>query len=123
MHFKPSTGLTLALLAGSGMTALPAHAQFFQNSTGLSNPARTITFDEVVLAKSSLVTNQYSFLGVTFSGVTYDPDTTNFNANITGHRIGNFVPNVGATTLFPSTSTRLKHKPRSPSPLRPGLPR
>lgn len=41
-------------------------------STGLTSPATTLTFDEVVLATNSTVTNEYSAFGVTFSGLFYD---------------------------------------------------
>jgi hypothetical protein len=41
------------------------------SNTGLSSPAITITFSEIVLADNTLLTNQYAGLGVTFSGGYY----------------------------------------------------
>ena len=46
------------------------------------------------------MTDQYASLGVTFTGVYYNPDTKNYNANIDGDRIGNFIPFVPATNSF-----------------------
>lgn len=54
------------------MSAAGADAAVILNSpTGLTNPAETITFDEVVLADGTALTNQFAAFGVTFSGFAY----------------------------------------------------
>jgi hypothetical protein len=47
----------------------PAQAASLNNGTGISNPTNTITFSEIPLANGTPLTNQYSGLGVTFSGL------------------------------------------------------
>ncbi len=42
-------------------------------STGISQPAITLSFDEVVLPDSTALTNQYAAYGVSFSGLFYNP--------------------------------------------------
>ena len=59
------------------------------NSTGLISPDTTITFDEHLLPTNSIVTTEYSDLGVTFSPNLYYSAQTNF-PNITGNTITNF---------------------------------
>lgn len=45
--------------------------EIISSSTGLSSPASTITFGEIVLPNNAPLTNQYASLGVTFSGGFY----------------------------------------------------
>ena len=41
--------------------------------SGLASPGSLITFDEFTLPTDSSVTNEYSSLGITFTGLLYDP--------------------------------------------------
>jgi hypothetical protein len=74
-----------------------AHAIFISNASGLSNPHSTITFDEHILPNLTVVTTEYSDLGVTFSpyGLYFDVA----NNGISG--ISNFVPNGYGGNRFP----------------------
>lgn len=71
----------------------PAQAASLNNSTGISNPATTITFSEIPLADSTPLINQYSSLGVTFTNLFYS--TINYN-----------FPNINPPTAtnFPNTT-------------------
>jgi hypothetical protein len=76
-------------MAALGTSAARANiTEIFASPTGIASPVQTITFDEIVLPANSLVTNQYSGLGVTFSGIYYDPQTG--FGNVQGNDIGNF---------------------------------
>jgi hypothetical protein len=98
--------LTLLVgILGAGLFAIPvsADAQFFSNSTGISNPAETITFSEHVLPNNTPVTNQYSDLGVTFdpNNVWYNPAPSDpHTSGIDPPDIGNFFPNHTASDPF-----------------------
>jgi hypothetical protein len=94
MHRFPAPLLLAAIVAVS----LPARAEFFNNSSGLVNPAQTITFDEVPLAPEDLVTTQFQTFGVTFTNAWANPDPLPY-PNITGNRIGNFLPAQHPFTL------------------------
>jgi len=55
-------------IVGFGIIGVnPAQAVSLNNGTGISNPATTITFDD--LGSGDLLTDQYSSLGVTFAGL------------------------------------------------------
>jgi len=90
-----------------------AHAQFFQNSTGLASPTTTITFSEHVLPTNTVLTAQYSDLGVNFSGLYYNPQP--FPApNTVAPQAGNYLSNgtgiVDPYSIFfntPQTSAAL----------------
>jgi hypothetical protein len=69
----------------------PAHAASLVNGTGISNPANTITFSEVPLPTDTALTNQYSSLGVSFTGLFYNPLPTRTFPNITPPSAGNFL--------------------------------
>lgn len=71
------------------------------NSTGLTSPATTITFDEHLLPTNSIVTTEYSDLGVTFSPNLYYSAQTGF-PNITGNTITNF--SFNSDSLVPDFS-------------------
>jgi hypothetical protein len=58
-----------SILAIGSIGATPAQAASLVNGTGISNPATTITFSEFPLATDTVLTNQYSSLGVTFTGL------------------------------------------------------
>lgn len=70
-----STKSQIALIGsilGFGLIGLnPAQAASLNNSTGISNPGTTITFSEIPLADGTPLTNEYSSLGVTFTGLLY----------------------------------------------------
>ena len=82
--------MTLTTLVLAGMTST-AKAQFFQNSTGLTSPGTTLTFEEIILTpfgpphgsagNDPLLTSQYTAYGVSFTGFYYfnDNDDTTFN--------------------------------------------
>jgi hypothetical protein len=92
-----SAALLCVGLALLGLTVTPAHAQFFQNTTGIASPAEIITFSEHVLPTNTPLTNQYSDLGVTFSGLVYNPQP--FTApNTVSPQAGDFNLTTGVTT-------------------------
>jgi hypothetical protein len=62
--------LVLTLMSAAGADG----AVILDSPTGLPNPAETITFDEVVLADGTALTNQFAGFGVTFSGLSYSLD-------------------------------------------------
>jgi hypothetical protein len=82
--------LGFALAAGG--VGRPAGAQFFTNSTGLADPAVTITFSEVAVAPGTAVTNQFSGFGATFTNLFMTPAPFNANnePNITFPDLSNF---------------------------------
>ena len=82
-----ATAPVLGLMVG---ISVPAKAVLIVNSTGISNPARTITFSEISLANGASLTNQYSSLGVTFTGLFYDPQPGFPDNHIQPPDIGNF---------------------------------
>lgn len=84
------TGLCLAAVCA---LVSPARAAFFTNATGLSNPDRTITFDEIALSAVQQVDTQ--FADVTFVSAWANPDANNY-PNISGNRIANFTPGAPA---------------------------
>lgn len=66
-----------------------AQAASLKNGTGISNPGTTITFSEFPLAKNTPLTNQYSSLGVNFTGLFYNPDKAD-SPNINSPHAGNY---------------------------------
>lgn len=84
-----SVGAFCVVLGLTALSPLAAHAQFFQNSTGIESPATTIRFSEVVLPQGTAVTDQYAAFGVTFTGLFYN--TTPFTmANQEPPQLNNF---------------------------------
>ncbi len=79
---KLSAAFPATLLAVGLLASRPAHAQFFNNATGLTSPARTLTFNEVSVPDAQQLTTQFSTQGVTFSGLLYY-DSTDFT-NVLG---------------------------------------
>ena len=60
-----------ALLASTFIIIpVSSNAAFIDNATGLASPVTTVTFSEVSLASGSLVTDQFSALGVEFGSLT-----------------------------------------------------
>lgn len=84
------------LLAGTFALAATAHATALKNDFGLSEPHRTITFDEVVGPSGTPVTDQIA--GLNFEKAWLNPDTSPY-ANMDGNRIGNFLPRQPANVM------------------------
>ena len=82
--------LTVTLMSAAGADA----AVIFDSPTGLPNPADIITFDEVVLADGTALTNQFAGFGVTFSGLSYS--TNPFT-------LGDLAPPVARLTGSPAS--------------------
>lgn len=83
----------LTVMAFTGSLPGPAWATLFNNSTGLSSPTTTITFNEVAVAQNAAVTSQFAALGATFTGLYMDPcvaNSGNFFPNMSGRTLGNF---------------------------------
>lgn len=77
-------------ILGFGLIGInPAQAASLNNSTGILNPATTITFSEVPLADGTRLTNQYSSLGVTFTDLFYNTSTLGI-PNINSPAASNF---------------------------------
>lgn len=89
-HRKPAALATFIMVFAFGLGV--ARAGIIDGSvTGLTSPAETISFGEIILPVNTSVTTQYSGLGVSFSpNVYYDPQA-----------YGSFVNDVGNFT-FPS---------------------
>ena len=107
MFRKATLARTGAGLAGGLMlcTAVAAHATPVISTTGISAPQNVITFEEIVLAGNTPMSNQYAGLGVTFgAGLFYDGNGTNSGGafpNMSGHALANFDFLDGPfTTLF-----------------------
>jgi hypothetical protein len=99
------TVLLTCLLTASFAAAAP----IIDSPTGLSNPAVTITFDEVVLAPGTALTTQYAALGVTFSGLFYNTLPLPFG-DIVVPMAENFDPVTNPFSIFfntPQTSAAL----------------
>ena len=85
--------ISVASLAIGGMSSKSAQAAPFKRDTGLTNPDQTLIFDEIVLARHAIVTDQYSGLGIEFSpGLIYNIQENLRDSfyNVGGNRIGNF---------------------------------
>lgn len=69
--------------------------------TGLASAEVSITFDEIILPRSTVLSDEYAGLGVTFSpGLLYNPGTANMSDSILGldgRRLANFYP---VTSIF-----------------------
>ncbi len=91
-----STALTVfGVSITSVLLANPAQGTSLTNGTGLTDPALTITADEFILANQTVVTNQYSSLGVTFSpNVYYNSENGSLGGDfapvVAGNYFGNF---------------------------------
>ncbi len=79
-----------SILGFSIVSVNPAQAASLVNSTGISNPGTTITFSEVPLPTDTALTNQYSSLGVSFTGLFYNPEPRIF-PNINPPSAGNYI--------------------------------
>ena len=88
--------VTLASVLASIFMAGNANAAAID--TTLAAPDHTVTFNEVVLAQNTAVTNQFAAYGVTFSGVFYDGNPTplplpsgEYVGGFSGHAVSNFI--------------------------------
>lgn len=79
---------------------LPAEAGVIYANTGLGAAATTLTFDEVVPANGTVLTNEYAGFGVTFNGAVYNPQTLTFPPATSGNQIGNFSPTTSPWSIF-----------------------
>jgi hypothetical protein len=61
-------------------------------NSGFGSAGTTLTFDEVVLASGTAMTNQYAAYGVTFNGAYYNSQTAFFAPATQGAQLGNFSP-------------------------------
>ena len=86
------------LLEASDARAVPIQ---MATQTGLASAEVSITFDEVVLPNSTVLSDEYAGLGITFSpGLLYNPGTANMSDSILGldgRRLANFYP---VTSIF-----------------------
>ena len=107
MTFKApqAQAATVAIATFLGLTlgtVQQAHAGIItSSSTGLTNPARTITFDNPTFPNGTVITDQYSNLGVTFSNGLYFAPQGDFGfPNIDANHLANFTPD-GETIVSP----------------------
>jgi hypothetical protein len=84
--------LAAGFLAALAATTCAFSASIVSSSTGLAAPDQTISFTEIALADDTPLTNEYSALGVTFSGFFYNGCPVCVTAPPTGSKpdIGNF---------------------------------
>ena len=99
-RFAPMSGMrTVALAIAGCLLASHAYAAPFISTVGLPNASVTITFDEVPLARDTLVHLQFEELGVTFNpvnfGMIYSPLPLGTEyPGISGNHLGNFPSNL-----------------------------
>ena len=70
------------------------------DASGLTSPSTILSFDEVVLATDSTVTNEYGAFGVTFSGLFYDSSCCieGWTPDGASPYLGNVTTNISAFT-------------------------
>ena len=72
--------------------------------TGPPSPEVAITFDEIILPGSTVLSDEYASLGVTFSpGLLYNPGTANMSDSILGldgRRLANFYPVTSVFSIY-----------------------
>jgi hypothetical protein len=97
LRFVSSAAVVLVLVGSTRGYAAPI-------TVDLSSPDTVLTFNEIVLAPSTLMTTQYQALGVTFGpGIYYDPVNLPNSGNffvpegLSGHALGNFNDLQGQT--------------------------
>jgi len=74
------------------------------NNFGLSSPASTLTFDEIVFPQGTAIDTQYSAYGETFTSfLIYDTMGVVSFPGITGHYLGNFNLVVNPFSIFFTT--------------------
>jgi len=100
MRIRRSVVSTAVIALTIGVGSAHAQATGFKNSTGLSDPSTTITFDEILLAAGTPVSDQYAAYGITFLGMVYDAGAAGALQGIAGHYLGNFIPITNPFTMF-----------------------
>lgn len=94
---KPSRNpfFCLSFIAGV-VAASTAQATFFINNTGLAAPDQTITFSEHTFPQATVITTQFSDLGVTFTpNLYYDVADWNGIGHVVGASLTNYDPQAG----------------------------
>ena len=86
---KLSIAAGVAVIALGAVGIEHADAAMLNNSSGLASPNTTITFDEIVPPAGTVVTTQYSGLGVSFSNLVYASQGGGF-PHIDNNNLGNF---------------------------------
>jgi hypothetical protein len=81
----------IAVAAGALFAVAGAQAASIQNTFGLASPSSTITFDELVYASGTLITNEYAGYGLTLSpSLRYDSQGYPMSfPGVVDHYIGN----------------------------------
>jgi len=88
--------LLILIIAG------PAHATFFNNSTGLASPTQTVDFSEHTFADDTPITTQFSDVGLTFAPNLYYENTFAPGVpNSTAPDLTNFIPSNGSGLTNP----------------------
>jgi hypothetical protein len=88
--------LQLVLLSPCGIQAAP-----IINNFGLTSPASTLTFDEIVFPQGTAIDSQYTAFGKTFTSfLKYDTQEAASFPGITGHYLGNFYIRVDPFSIF-----------------------
>jgi hypothetical protein len=101
---KTAIATCLSTGAISIIQAAPAKALFIQNTSGLANPAQTITFNEIPVSQGTPVSNAYSSLGVTF-GASLLYDTGNYSIpNVAPAQLVNFGTGNPLINIFFNTA-------------------
>jgi len=97
-----SIALGLALLSWPQIV----HATTLNNETGLPNPLNVITFEEIVLAPDTPLTDQYAGLGVTFSEFSSQAADLFYDGveEFAGDRFPNMRWQISTTMIAPATS-------------------
>ena len=92
-----SAGIGLLLAASAGATPV-------QSETPIAGAAVAVTFDEIVLPDTTILTDQYAALGFTLSpGILYNPGTANMSDDILGfqgRRLANFYPVTSVFSIY-----------------------
>jgi hypothetical protein len=98
---KKMKSLLMAIFVLVLLTPCGVQAADFVNNFGLTSPASTITFDEIVFPQGTYIDNQYAAFGTTFSSsLVYDTQGSASFPGITGHYLGNFSPTVNPFSIF-----------------------
>lgn len=90
------------ILVLSTFAAGQANALFFNNTSGLDSPQYTVDFSEHTFADNTLINNQFSDVGVTFSVDLYYQNTFSPSIpNSIAPTLTNFIPQDGSGLVNP----------------------
>jgi PEP-CTERM motif len=92
--------LSFALVGVLAAAAFSANAGVAYTNVGLSASDTTLTFDEIILAPGTILTNQYAAYGITFDGAIYNSQGTAFPPATSGNQVGNFSPITSPWSIF-----------------------